>query len=330
MAISGVSSTNSSYRDNWESNGGIYGNENTDGTSGTESTEKIWNAVFTDKKQSAVSTEDFLSLMVAQMTNQDFMNPMDDTQFVTQLAQFSSMQMMQEMSNYTKTSYVLSLVGKDVTAARITVSGELIKETGPVQKVSLTNNEFGIYVNGKKFTLEQLMEVGKTGETDSSGNPIVPEEDTTERKTYLNSLLGYEVTVSETRKDDDGQEYEYEATGVVEKVSSKDGKYRVCIGGKWFSLGDVIEVGDKVGAKGDDEEELPPVTDTNPAEDEGKVEETDPIEETGPVGTDTPVDTTESLNPDEKVDPDIETGDTTEPETTDTDEDEAVKETQEV
>ena len=31
-----------------------------------------------------MSVDDFLSLMVAQMTNQDFMNPMDDTQFVTQ------------------------------------------------------------------------------------------------------------------------------------------------------------------------------------------------------------------------------------------------------
>lgn len=319
MAISGVSGT-TSYRDNWENNGGIYGNEETDGTGSTESTEKIWNAVFTDKKQNAVSTEDFLSLMVAQMTNQDFMNPMDDTQFVTQLAQFSSMQMMQEMSNYTKTGYVMSLVGKDVTAARITVSGELIKETGPVQKVTLTNNEFGIYVNGKKFSLEQLMEIGKTDGTSGTGGTAgsddangVEEEDTPERRAYLNSLLGHEVTVHRTWKDEDGEEHQEEITGVVEKVTTKNRLYRVYIDDKWYLLEDVVEVGNKIGAV--DGEVIPPVADTDPAEDEGKVEETDPIE---------------GVNPDEKVDPDIETGDTTEPETTDTDEDEAVKETQEV
>ena len=121
MAISGVGSTNSSYRENWDKNGGIYGAAGeTDKTEGTEGSDKtqVWDAVFTDKKELGVTAEDFLTLMVAQLTNQDFMNPMDDTQFVTQLAQFSSMQMMQEMANYTKTSYVMSLVGKPVTAAR--------------------------------------------------------------------------------------------------------------------------------------------------------------------------------------------------------------------
>lgn len=270
MAISGVSGSGTSYRENWETNGGIYGSEQTEGTEGADSTDKIWNAVFTDKKENSVSVDDFLTLMVAQMTNQDFMNPMDDTQFVTQLAQFSSMQMMQEMSNYSKTSYVMSLVGRDVTAARITVSGELLKETGPVQKVTLSNNEFGIYVNGKKFSLEQIMEIGTTGETDSSGNPVIKEEDTTERKAYLNSLLGHEVTVTWTEKDEDGQEVEKTATGVVEKVSTKDGKYRVCIGGEWFSLNDVTEVGDKV--EENDPEEIPPVEDNDPVEGDGTVE----------------------------------------------------------
>ena len=34
----------------------------------------------------------FLTLLVAQLKNQDFMNPVDDTQYVTQLAQISTMQ----------------------------------------------------------------------------------------------------------------------------------------------------------------------------------------------------------------------------------------------
>lgn len=99
-------------------------------TEETESTGQVWDAVFTDDSDNGVSVDDFLNLMVAQLQNQDFMNPVDDTQYVTQLAQFATMQQMQELATYMKTNYVMSLVGKEVTAARFSVSGELQQETG--------------------------------------------------------------------------------------------------------------------------------------------------------------------------------------------------------
>ena len=139
MAIGGVTSgvASGSYRDKWN-NKDLLEEEDGEKTEGTGSTDKThtWNAVFEEKKP-GVTADDFLTLMVAQLTNQDFMNPVDDTQYVTQLAQFTTMQQMQEMANYTKTSYVMSLVGKNVTAAKITVSGELQKETGVIQSISL-------------------------------------------------------------------------------------------------------------------------------------------------------------------------------------------------
>jgi len=327
MAISGVGST-TSYRDQWENKTGVFGSdEEVEGSESSSNTEKIWNAVFTDKKENAVSTDDFLSLMVAQMTNQDFMNPMDDTQFVTQLAQFSSMQMMMEMSNYTKTSYVMSLVGKDVTAARMTVSGELQKETGTVEKVTLSNNEFGIVVNSKTFTLEQIMEIGKSSsaDTDTTTKPITPEEDLN-RKEYLNSLIGREVTILKKGEDGNG-EYTYDITGIVEKVSSKDGEYRVYVNDEWHSLDDVTEVGDKLV---DDEEEIPPVEDagktdddtkvddTGKTEDDTKVEDTETTGKTDDTGATepTPEDTTPPVEsvPTDSIETE-DTGDTTETET---------------
>lgn len=283
MAISGVSSP--SYREQYEANGGIYADlDKTDetGESGsTEASEKIWNAVFEDKKSSAIDTDSFLALIVAQMTNQDFMNPMDDTAMVTQMVQMNTMQMMQEMAMQTKTSYVMGMVGKTVTAARISVSGELLTETGPVQKVTLTNNEFGVYVNGKRFTLEQIQVVGteealkNTTETDTSGGSTLTEEQTMQRKEYLNSLLGHAVTIE--TEDEYGS---YEVQGVVEKVSSKNGEFRVYVKGEWYSLDSVTEVGGKVTDSGDEEVEDP---------DLDGVEDIDP---------------SDSVNPDEKVDPD--------------------------
>lgn len=86
-------------------------------------------AVFGDEDDKKVSMDDFLTLMVAQLKNQDFMNPVDDTQYVTQLAQISTMQQMEEMAYNAKSSYVASLVGKNVSAAKFTVSGELKRQT---------------------------------------------------------------------------------------------------------------------------------------------------------------------------------------------------------
>lgn len=128
-----------------------------------------YNAVFTDKTDNAaMGPSDFMKLMVAQMQNQDFTNPMDNSQMITQMAQFSNMQQMQEMAAYSKSNYAMSMVGKNVTASRFTTAGELDTTTGPVQKVSMVDNEYILYVGGKKYTLAQVMAVqsGSTG-TDS-------------------------------------------------------------------------------------------------------------------------------------------------------------------
>lgn len=139
-------------------------------TGETSSKGTNYNAVFTDKKDKSVSVSDFLNLMVAQLKNQDFMNPVDDTQYVAQLAQFATMQQMQELAEYSKSNYVMSLVGKNVTAAKFTVGGQLTKETGAVQKISLVDNEYHVYINGKSFSLEQIMEIN--GATSAGGSGV--------------------------------------------------------------------------------------------------------------------------------------------------------------
>lgn len=136
------------------------------GTAGTQGTNKTqqWDAVFVDKDDNGLGMDSFLKLMVTQLTNQDFMNPVDDSQFITQMAQFSTLQAMSEMSSNMKNNYMLSLVGQEVTCAKFNVSGNLVKETGKVERVTLSENEFALYVNGEKFTLSQIMELGKAPE----------------------------------------------------------------------------------------------------------------------------------------------------------------------
>lgn len=123
------------------------------------SPKKPLNAVYEDESKKNVTLDNFLQLMIAQMSNQDPMNPMDDTQYVTQLAQFATMQQMQELAYYSRSNFIMSLVGKDVTVARPKIGGDIEKFTGPVEKISLVNNEYLLYVDGKSFGLNQIMEV---------------------------------------------------------------------------------------------------------------------------------------------------------------------------
>lgn len=232
MAIDGISGARSSYRENWENNGGAYGNEGTEGTEGSNGTSHIWDAVFTDKKENAVSVDDFLSLMVAQMTNQDFMNPMDDTQFLSQLAQFSSMQYMQELANYSKQNYVSSLVGQTITASKFTNAGGLDTTTGVVTKISLVDDEYLVYIGDKSYTLDQIMEIGVS--SGGSSGSTTPGDGTDEETQYFYlTLLGQPVTV----KDADGNE----VSGTVDRVSMTDG-IKLMVNGEWYKAADLVSV----------------------------------------------------------------------------------------
>lgn len=133
--------------------------KDTEGTDGTSGSNDVIDAVFGDASDKAVSMDDFLTLMVAQLKNQDFMNPVDDTQYVTQLAQISTMQQMEEMAYNAKSTYVTSLVGKTVTAAKFMVAGDLKKTEGVVNKVSLLDGKFVIYVEGESYGMDEIMEI---------------------------------------------------------------------------------------------------------------------------------------------------------------------------
>lgn len=136
----------------------------TDNSSLTDASGVTYNAVFTDKTDNSIlEATDFMNLLITQMQNQDFTNPMDNTQMVNQMATFANMEAMQNMAEYAKTSYAMTLVGKSVTASRYSGSG-IETTSGVVTKVSFAadENDYIVYVNGKKYKLAQIMEVGTT------------------------------------------------------------------------------------------------------------------------------------------------------------------------
>mgnify|MGYP002857438877 CR=1 FL=1 len=163
MAIDGV---NSGY------NGSRNYTDLLNGTAKTTSSERLYNNVkFSNEDQSNVDVQDFLNLMVTQLTNQDFMNPVDDTQYLSQLAQFSSMSAMQELASFSKQSFAMSYLGKEVTASVYNIGGEVETTTGKVTSVSLVGDDYKFTVNGREFNLTDIKSVSDSsnaGETENS------------------------------------------------------------------------------------------------------------------------------------------------------------------
>ncbi len=114
---------------------------------------------FAKDSTSSLGQMDFLKLMTEQMKNQDFQNPTDNAEYIAQLAQFNSLQQMQQMTYYANASFATSLVGKIVTMAAVNKSGEMEKVTDVVTAVKMNGTDFEIVVGGKTFSTKNLMEV---------------------------------------------------------------------------------------------------------------------------------------------------------------------------
>ncbi len=71
----------------------------TDVTQGTSTTQaNSTNSSSTSSTNSTLGKNDFMNLLIAQMKNQDPMNPMDNQQFVAQLATFSSLEQLMSIN----------------------------------------------------------------------------------------------------------------------------------------------------------------------------------------------------------------------------------------
>lgn len=64
----------------------------------------------------SLGKDDFLKLLVTQLRFQDPLRPMEDKEFIAQLAQFSSLEQLQNVGRMSAMSYSVSLLGKRVTA----------------------------------------------------------------------------------------------------------------------------------------------------------------------------------------------------------------------
>ncbi len=98
----------------------------------------------------------FLQLLVAQMQYQDPLEPTSNTEFVSQYAQFSQVEQMQNMAASTELARASSLVGEQVYIKTTTSSGDPRYVYGKVDYVVYEGNKAYLAINEELFSLDDL------------------------------------------------------------------------------------------------------------------------------------------------------------------------------
>ncbi len=112
------------------------------------------------KASQELGKDDFLKLLMAQMTHQDPTEPMDNSQFIAQMAQFSSLEQMYNVSNgFNKMAQVMrsnEAAGTLDKVVELDVEGQTV--SGVVEGFTRGENP-QIQVNGNFYNMDYVRAV---------------------------------------------------------------------------------------------------------------------------------------------------------------------------
>ena len=108
------------------------------------------------KSNSTLDKEAFLQLLVAQMKNQDPLEPQDNSQMVAQMASFSQVEELQNMSSTLTQNQGFDLVGKMVAMNTTLATGEKKTIEGMVDYVLKEGKDIYLGIGGQEYNLDDL------------------------------------------------------------------------------------------------------------------------------------------------------------------------------
>lgn len=112
-----------------------------------------------DKSGGALDKDAFLQLLVTQMKYQDPLEPTDNTEYVSQLATFSTLEEMQNMGSSMDMQRASSLVGQYVIVEKTESTGATKQYEGLVDYVTYQGGKTYLSIEGTLYDFDNLVTV---------------------------------------------------------------------------------------------------------------------------------------------------------------------------
>ena len=179
----------------------------------------------------------FLQLLVTQLKNQNPLEPMDNTEFIAQMAQFSSLEQAQNTNKTIKADSAYNLVNKLVKANHVDPkTNEITQVVGEVSMVRVDGDKVYLKVDGIEVLYDDVKEVTDLISPYDQMQAI----NQNFQMSSAFSLIGKDVK-AKVAKDSTGTAFE-EVEGKVTGVRMNDGNIYAQIGEKEVLLDTIYQV----------------------------------------------------------------------------------------
>lgn len=138
-------------------------------------TTSYWKTPTTTETSSTAGTnnladfESFLKLLATELQNQDPSEPVSSTEYVSQMAQMSSLMQLQNIGASVDASQAYSMIGKTATyEATDSTTGDTVTGSGTVQSVSISGSSVYVTVGGTKVELSSIISVTDAADSTSA------------------------------------------------------------------------------------------------------------------------------------------------------------------
>ena len=201
------------------------------------------NAMTSDRM---MAKDDFLKMLTMQLRYQDPMNPMSNDQFAAQLAQFSSLEALNNINDNIQTqilmnqsmnnSFMINMIGKDVQSY-----GNTLRFDG-----DSVNIDFQLYADAQNVVVRIYDDTGKEVATLNENNMRVGDRKITwDGKTRNGEVANYDTysfVVEATNKDGHRIPVETMNNGVVSGITYEGGMPYLIVNGAYVSIRDIISI----------------------------------------------------------------------------------------
>ncbi|WP_441941761.1 flagellar hook capping FlgD N-terminal domain-containing protein [Paenibacillus sp. 2TAB23] len=132
-------------------------------------------AAASKKSSDTLGKDQFLSILVTQLRNQDPMQPLQDKDFIAQMAQFTSVEQLMNMSTELtlmrqNIGSASSLIGKTIEWSEYDEAGEVTTVKGVVDSIISKEGILYAKVGGAEVALDYVTSISETNDSEDSSS----------------------------------------------------------------------------------------------------------------------------------------------------------------